>query len=407
MEGIRGLGPDIQFQQDMATAQARSREETPGCLPAREVIQLGIGGAAKLGILCRPPNLPLVHNSFVPMDGNCIQSSCCHANDPTLSGEPLKQAAWELRVTGVGTALECLRNFSELEWSVLQGIISGEAKEKLSREQIQQELAKYMESGIFSGNVGDILPQLAADILHQPLLIIEVENHKMKTANWIVPGGIFGGGNQQEGYPIVVIKQLQHFEPLLIAHEAMETARLKYTQWKTSKRVGVSDGEEMTGRSDDEGMSSKDVPRDSQRVGELHHCNCGHKGAIAKHLRSSNHCVQDLREELSFETEMSDEVLITQATLILGGCPAVDCPGGNHGEMPASCLSWWKEAGWNLMQWQGPSSDLNNAVVIERVNQFVKKLTQGHEQQQQDNFGERPIEDPADTFVPATNVSLH
>ena len=52
------------------------------------------------------------------------------------------------------------------------------------------------------------------------------------------------------------------------------------------------------------------------------------------------------------------------------------------------------------MQWQGPSSDLNNAVVIERVNQFVKKLTQGHEQQQQDNFGERPIEDPDDTFVP-------
>ena len=171
-------------------------------------------------------------------------------------------------MTGVGTALECLKNFSELEWSVLQGIISGEAKEQLSREQIQQELAKYMESGIFSGNVGDILPQLAADILHQPLLIIEVENRKMKTANWIVPGGIFSGGDQQEGYPIVVVKQLQHFEPLLIAHEAMETARLKYTQWKTSKRVGVSDGEEMTGRSDDEGMSSKDVPRDSQRVGE-------------------------------------------------------------------------------------------------------------------------------------------
>ena len=76
------VNADVQYQRDIARAQAISREETPGCLPAEQVIQLGIRAAARLGILCRRPNLPLVRNSFIPMDGNCIQSCCCHATIP-------------------------------------------------------------------------------------------------------------------------------------------------------------------------------------------------------------------------------------------------------------------------------------------------------------------------------------
>ena len=70
------VNPDIQFQRDFAKAQAISLLETPGCLPAEQVIKLGIRAAAGLGILCRRPNLPLEDNSFVPMDGNCTFSSC-------------------------------------------------------------------------------------------------------------------------------------------------------------------------------------------------------------------------------------------------------------------------------------------------------------------------------------------
>ena len=244
----RGMGGglvdlDIQFQRDMETAQTRSRAETPDCLPAEQVIQLGIGAAGNMGIFCTRPDLPLAGNSFVPMDGNCIQSSCCHSNDPTLNGEPLKHAAWELRVTCVGAAVENLNNFSDLQWSVLQGIVSGEAKETLSREETQLELEKYMESGSYSGNVGDILPQLAADNLNQPLLVIEIEKCRVKNATWVVPGAIFGGGEQHEGDPIVLVKQLQHYEPLLTKDK--ESARLKYQQWKASKRVHVSGDDQL------------------------------------------------------------------------------------------------------------------------------------------------------------------
>ena len=82
-----------QFQQDLAKAKAISRKETPGCLSAEELIQLGRETAARLGISCNKPNLPLENNSFIPMDGDCIFSCCCHANDPTLKGKHLKNEA--------------------------------------------------------------------------------------------------------------------------------------------------------------------------------------------------------------------------------------------------------------------------------------------------------------------------
>ena len=252
------VNPEVQFQRDMARAQAISRVETPGCLRAEQVIQLGIRAAAKLGILCRRPNLPLVGNSFIPMDGNCIQSCCCHANDPTLRGESLKHEAWDLRVRGVGTAVECLKDFTDEQWSVLQAIVTGNDQETLSKECIKLEMEKYMNSGEFSGHVGDILPQLAADFLHQPLLVIVIENRQVTNAHWIEPGGIFGRGNQHEGYPIILLRQLQHFETLLIANEAKETARMKYQQWKSSKRVGVSGCEKVAENFGEQGLSSND-----------------------------------------------------------------------------------------------------------------------------------------------------
>ena len=420
--GARGLvgnsggsvNPEDQFQRDMARAQAISREETPACLPAEQVIQLGIRAAAKLGIECRRPNLPLVGSSFIPMDGNCIQSCCCHANDPALRGESLKHEAWELRVRGVGTAVECLKDFTDEQWSVLQGIVTGNYKETLSKECIKLEMEKYMESGEFSGHVGDILPQLAADFLNQPLLVIVIENRQVTNAHWIETGGMFKIGNQHEGYPIILLKQLQHFETLLMSSEAKEAARRKYQQWKASKRVGVSVAEKF----DVQGLCSRDEPGNLQPLVEFHQCNCGHRGPIASHLRSSHQCLQGIRQELSLGEEWSDEVLIVQATLVLGGCPADGCLGGSHAEMPDRCLSWWKENGWNLMQWQGPTSDLNGAAVKEMANKFVRELTQGYEEQDKNktkddsrkavgeriqssgNLEEKPMEDPDDTFVP-------
>ena len=122
--------------------------------------------------------------------------------------------------------------------------------------------------------------------------------------------------------------------------------------------------------------------RNSQRFEEVHQCNCGHKGPIASHLRVHQQCVQSIRDELSIGEEMSDEFLIAQATLVLQGCPAVGCTGGNHEQIPEVCISWWKESGWNLMQWEEPGEELTSPLIMQKCKEFVRDLIQ---QQQNDD----------------------
>ena len=116
--------------------------------------------------------------------------------------------------------------------------------------------------------------------------------------------------------------------------------------------------------------------RNSQRFEEIHQCNCGHKGPIASHLRTNQQCVQGIRDELSLGAEMSDESLIVQATLVLQGCPAIRCAGGNHDEVPGVCISWWEETGWNVMQWEEHGENLTSTVIKQKCREFVKELIQ-------------------------------
>ena len=235
---------EVEFQKVLEKAKAISRSETPGCLHVKDLIALGIRHAASLGILCRWPNLPINGNSIVPMNGNCIWTCFIHANYPTLRGAGLKQAVWELRVRAVGTVLDRLKFFSDEQWSILQGIVTGDGQVTPSRDEIRQEMEKYMESGEYSGNLGDIIINIAASFSQQPVLVIEVKGCKVNNAHWVDPNEIFGGENKSLGFPVVVLKQLNHCEVLLIAGEARDTARMVYQQWKASERVGVSPGRE-------------------------------------------------------------------------------------------------------------------------------------------------------------------
>ena len=396
---------EVQYQKDLARAQAISRKETPGCLEAEEVIRLGREAAARLGISCNKPNLPLENNCFIPMDGDCIFSCCCHANDPTLRGQHLKNGAWELRVRAVGTVLEKLKHFTEEQWSILQAIVSGNDKEALSKEEITAAIESYMESGKYSCNVGDLVLQFAASFLQQPILVIRIENCCVTNLSWIEPVEMFGGDPLNEKYPIVVVLQLRHYVPLLLDDGAKEVAKIKLHQWRISTRMSVSQGEELdvsfnppstsTQRAETEtdraghdaeteasrGLLLSQAP--AKKLGGMQKCSCGYTGAIANHLRANQNCLQGMREDLSLEAEMSDEVLIVQTTLVLQGCPAFGCVGGDHGEIPVICIAWWKEKGWDLMKWEGSADDLNSIVIKQMCREYVRELTEGFDHQEQ------------------------
>ena len=62
----------------------------------------------------------------------------------------------------------------------------------------------------------------------------------MTNAHWVDPNEIFGGENKFLGFPVVILKQLNHCKVIPIAGEAKDTARMKYQKWKNSERMGVS-----------------------------------------------------------------------------------------------------------------------------------------------------------------------
>ena len=118
----------------------------------------------------------------------------------------------------------------------MQAIVTGDREVTPSRDEIRQEIETYMESGEYSGDFGDVILNIAASFLQQPVLVIQVKEGKVTNAHWVDPTEIFGGENKSLGFPVVVLKQLNHCEVLLIAGEAKDTARMSYQQWKASER---------------------------------------------------------------------------------------------------------------------------------------------------------------------------
>ena len=417
---------EVEFQQTMEKAKAISRSEMPGCLHVTKLIPLGIRHAASLGILCRWSSLPINGNSMIPMNGNCIFTCFVHANNPSLRGAILEQAVWELRVRAVGNFIDRLQLFNDEQWSLLEAIVTGDGEVTPSRDEIRQEMEKYMESGEYTGNLGDIIINIAASFLQQPVLVIKVNDCKVTNSHWVDPNEMFGGRNHSLRCPIVVLSQLQHYESLLIANEAKDTAQMKYQQWKTSKRVCMSPGRQNLNDDlnpdavhdvvgnfsppfastpqqqqhhgepqqqhmaddvsndfiDQEGLQNQG---DTQQEGNAgghpsiakHLCICGYEGHLANHLRESNQCVAELRKEKLLHFQGSDELFVVKAVLTLRGCPVPVCPGGEHKTtIPVECADWWRGVGGKLMKWENFGADSSTEAVVQKINKFLKNSRQ-------------------------------
>ena len=224
-----------QFQRDTERAKALSSRDVNPLSPA-EVLSKGVAFAAwQLGIMCRRPEISFEHN------GNCIWTSVCHAMDPTLQGAFLEQAAWELRIKALGTVIAMFEQLSadEVEW--LQAVsVKAKQTAPLTKEEIKSKLQSYMEGGQWSGELGDIIPQVVASFTRRALMIIELTYAAKPSLNIVRPGVVFDcGGEVENACPLMLVLQLNHFVPLHIAQCAQETALLKYKQWKISNRVNL------------------------------------------------------------------------------------------------------------------------------------------------------------------------
>ena len=113
----------------------------------------------------------------------------------------------------------------------------------------------------------------------------------------------------------------------------------------------------------------------SQRFLEAHFCLCNFQGLLGDHLRISKQCVENLRKEPSLRmVAPDDEVFIVKATVMLRGCPAPNCPGGGHQQIPDSCLLWWREIGWRIMGWKGSSENAETATIKTKASMFRRNF---------------------------------
>ena len=124
-------------------------------------------------------------------------------------------------------------------------------------------------------------------------------------------------------------------------------------------------------------MTSQFTPSQMQslRFMEYHECVCSYSGLLADHLRERPSCVENLRRQPQLDMVAPDnEAFIVKATVILRGCPAPTCPGGGHLEFPESCLLWWREIGWIIMGWKGPSENAETAAIKKKASMFRRNF---------------------------------
>ena len=162
------------------------------------------------------------------------------SRNPYLIKEQLKAEAFHFRLKGVGQALERISVMDEEQLAMVQSVIAEKKREPQKREEIIEELRKYMQSGVWNGNMGDIMPPVAAAGLSQGLIIIHPGEHPYCT--YAAPDCNMFRGKEDIPYPCIVVQQENHNEVILIHENSKESARDLYERLKEGEGVTIQAG---------------------------------------------------------------------------------------------------------------------------------------------------------------------
>ena len=170
---------------------------------------------------------------LIPMNGDCLWSCFAVSRNPHLSKEVLKPEAFHLRFRGVGATIDRVGVMGEDHLAMVQSVIAPKEGEPQTREEILEELKKYMHSGIWSGDMGDLMPQAAASSLSQGLIIIHPTERPYCT--YAAPDCEMFRGKEDTPYPCIVVQHGKHFETVLIHKDSKESARNLLERLKVEK----------------------------------------------------------------------------------------------------------------------------------------------------------------------------
>ena len=369
---------------DLEKGLAESRRTTPTLLTQVEMQERGLQVMAKLGLKCVKPAYP------VPQNGDCLWSCFAVSRNPYLSEELLKPEAFHFRLRGVGKALESISMMGEEQLAMVQSVIAKKDREPQTREEIIEELRKYMQSGMWSGDMGDIMPSVAASGLSQGLIIIHPTERPYCT--YAAPDCEMFRGKEDTPFPCIAVQQGNHYETLHLHEDSKEKARRLYETLKVGKAVTVQAGESVDEDKDGPGQEQEQHPADqSSQAGKRllpddvlsqtpdsqswqnipTRCDsCNHLGPLANHLREASICLQEYRGYPEFQIPGNVEEFIVKTCLIIEECPAPCCAQGSHHKLPDQCLNWWKKEGWQIMKWKGVDGSSSSSVIKRKMQKF-------------------------------------
>ena len=227
-------------------AKVISRKVNWKCLDQQQMVDRGLDAARDLGLTC------YAHATFIPMDGRCLWSAIARSRNPSLAGDDLATEADDLRTRAVGATIQWIDAISGSDLEVVQAVVAEERKEALTKEQIIDELAKYMRSTEHAGKMGDLLFQAASAFLNQPLIIIQLR----KDGDYCLPvfpdSGVFNC-REEIAHPAILVRQGDHYDELGLSEELREEAVALLQELKIRNRVVT-----LTGNR--EGESQRMIP---------------------------------------------------------------------------------------------------------------------------------------------------
>ena len=210
-------------------AKVRSRKVNWKCLDQQQIIDRGMNASIGLGLAC------YAHERSIPMDGRCLWSGIARSRNPSLSGVELAREADELRTRAVGATMEWMDALSSSDLEVVQAIVAVPKKEPMNREEMIDELAKYMRGTTYAGKMGDLLFQAASAFLHQSLIIIELRNEGDYCLPVSPDSGLFNC-HEEIAYPAILVRQGDHYEELGLPEESRKEAVALLQDFKTNNR---------------------------------------------------------------------------------------------------------------------------------------------------------------------------
>ena len=164
----------------------------------------------------------------IELDGDCLYNSLAFIANPTLSKEESAEMGTATRQTVMEEAIQMIRTMSSDRLEPILAAAAppppqeGEEAQPVTREELLAMLERYRQNGQWDGGLGDLGPQICASFTRTPLFVIWIDLDNNRTTGYFVnPAHVFNQPEHQS-VPRVVVRQSNHYVPLLLPDDATE-----------------------------------------------------------------------------------------------------------------------------------------------------------------------------------------